>query len=77
MEIKNNFYFKQRKPIEVFARVNEDGFIVEVASSIFLKNTEGWKKIDEGFGDKFAHAQNEYFSDGLVDEGGKYIHKLN
>lgn len=76
MEIKKDFNFKQ-KPIEVFAKVNSEGYIVEIASSIFLKNTEGWKKIDEGFGDKFAHAQSEYFSTELTDENGNFIYKLN
>lgn len=61
--------------IEVFAQINEDGFITAVNSSIFLKDTTGWIKIDEGFGDRFAHAQTLYFDKPLSDELGNYTIK--
>lgn len=76
MELNKNFNFHNKKPIEVYVKVNENGFITEVASSIFLKDTSGWKKIDEGFGDKFAHAQTEYFPTELIDELGNFIYKI-
>ena len=66
----------ENKPIEVFAKVNNDGFITEIASSVFLKNIIGWKKIDEGFGDKYVHAQTMYFPTSLIDYFGNFIYKI-
>ena len=63
-------------PISVFIKTNEDGFVTDVESEIFLTSLDGWKKIDEGFGDKFAHAQNHYFDKPLKDENGNYQIKL-
>lgn len=65
------------KPIAVYVKVNENGFITEINSEIFIDNFDGWKKIDEGFGDRFAHAQSQYFDTPLVNEEGKYLHRLN
>lgn len=62
----------QSPPIGVYVKVNEDGFITEVNSDIFIADFTGWQKIDEGYGDKFAHAQSQYFEDPLIDENGQY-----
>ena len=61
--------------IEVFIKINEQKEIIEVASSVFLKNREGWIKIDEGYGDKYAHAQSHYFEKPFMDENGNYQYK--
>lgn len=65
----------EEKPIEVFIKINENDEIIAVNSSVFLKDTDGWIKIDEGFGDKFAHAQSQYFPGGLTDEEGNFRYK--
>jgi hypothetical protein len=62
--------------IKVYAKVNEDGFIIDIASNIFLKDTTDWVQIDEGKGDKFAHAKSQYFKDGLINENAEFIHKM-
>jgi len=49
------------EPIGVYAKRNEIGEIIEVNSDIFIKDFTGWEKIDEGYGDKYAHAQSMYF----------------
>ena len=49
------------KPIGVYAKYDENGNITEVNSDIFIRDLTGWTKIDEGYGDKFAHAQSLYF----------------
>ena len=49
------------KPIGVYAKYDENGNVKEVNSDIFIDDLSGWTKIDEGFGDRFAHAQNQYF----------------
>lgn len=66
----------KEQPIKVYARVNDKGEIIEVASSIFLQDTAGWKVIDQGFGDKYAHAQSHYFDKPLRNEDGSYNYKI-
>ena len=61
--------------ISVYIKTNSDGYITEVGSDIFIKDFTGWIKIDEGYGDKYAHAQSHYFDKPLVDENGKYNYK--
>ena len=62
----------QSPPIGVYVKVNEDGFITDVNSDIFITDFTGWQKIDEGYGDKFAHAQSQYFENTFVDDKGFY-----
>jgi len=66
-----------KRNIGVYAKVNEDGYITDVCSDIFLKDTSDWVKIDEGVGDKYAHAKSQYFSDGLINENANFIHKIS
>ena len=56
--------------IGVYIKVNRAEKVTTVNSSIFIENTEGWLKIDEGIGDKYAHAQGNYFEKPLIDENG-------
>ena len=60
------------EPIKVYAKVNTNNEIIEVGSSVFIQDTTGWVEIDEGFGDKFAHAQSQYFEKPLMNEDGTY-----
>ena len=62
----------QSPPIGVYVKVNEDGFITDVNSDIFITDFTGWQKIDEGYGDKFAHAQSHYFEMPLMSEDGVF-----
>lgn len=64
------------EPIKVYVKLNSNNEIIDVASSIFLKDTTGWVEIDEGFGDKFAHAQSQYFDKPLINEDGGYNYQL-
>ena len=63
------------QPIKIYAKVNENNEIIDVGSSIFIKDLTGWIKIDEGFGDKYAHAQSQYFKKPLINEDGRYSFK--
>ena len=63
--------FKE-EPIKVYVKINENKEIVEVASSVFLRDTTGWIEIDKGYGGKFAHAQSQYFEKPLINEYGSY-----
>ena len=63
------------QPIKVYVKVNDKNEITEVASSIFIKDLTGWIEIDSGFGDKYAHAQSQYFEKPLINDNGKYNYK--
>lgn len=54
---------------KVFIVVDEQK-IVDVNSSAFLSDTTGWVEIDEGIGDRYHHAQNNYFPKPKYDERG-------
>ena len=65
-----------QKPIGVYVKLNDNKEVIEVNSDIFIKDLTGWIKIDEGFGDKYAHAQNHYFDKPLQNEDGSYNYKI-
>ena len=63
--------------IKVYVKTNENNEITEIASSIFLEDTEGWIEVDEGQGgDRYAHAQSQYLTKGLTDNQGRFNYKL-
>ena len=64
-----------REPIGVYVRINANNEIIKVGSSIFITDLTGWIEIDEGFGDKYAHAQSQYFDKPLMNEDGTYNYK--
>ena len=43
-----------------------------MASSIFITDYTGYKLVDQGYGDKYAHAQSQYLDRPLMNEDGKY-----
>ena len=55
----------------------QDGYITSINSDIFLSQDEiqAMSKIDQGQGDKYAHAQSQYLGKELVDEHGRYNYK--
>lgn len=55
----------------------QDGYITSINSEIFLSQEEmdTMTEIDQGQGDKYAHAQSQYLEKGLVDEHGRYNYK--
>ena len=63
------------QPIKVYAKINENKEIIEVGSSIFIEDITGWIEIDKGFGDKYAHAQSQYFDKPLQNEDGVYNYR--
>ena len=60
----------------VFVRVDEQNRITKINSSAFLPDTTGWVQIDEGDGDRYAHAQGNYLPGPLMAERGRYRYKL-
>lgn len=61
---------------KVYAKTDKNGVITAINSSAFLTDTTGWTEIDEGEGDKYHHAQNNYLPAGLTDENGIFNYKL-
>ena len=56
----------------------QDGYITSINSEIFLSQEEiqAMTEIDQGQGDKYAHAQSQYLEKGLVDEHGRYSYRF-
>lgn len=63
--------------IKVYVKLDENKVIKEINSSIFLNDTTEWIEIDEGTGDKYAHAQGNYLPKPLMDMNGKYNFKYD
>lgn len=66
----------EMKPYIVYVKPNSDSYITAVNSSAFLTDTTGWTEIDSGFGDKYHHAQGNYFPQPIITMGGAYRYKL-
>ena len=60
----------------VYVKTNASSYITGVNSSDFLEDTAGWLKIDSGYGDKYHHAQHNYFPQPIYTESGVYRYKL-
>lgn len=72
----------EEENIIVYCQVDEQNRITAVNSSIFLLDVTGWLELDRSDSgsrtsrDAYAHAQGNYFSDGLTDDTGahRYIY---
>lgn len=61
----------------VYIRIDDQSRVLEINSSAFLADTEGWTQIDEGWGDKYHHAQGNYLDGPLYDDNGIPRYKLD
>lgn len=66
----------ENNPYIVYVKPNADGYITAVNSSEFLTGTTGWVEIDSGNGDRYHHAQGNYFPMPIITEGSAYRYKL-
>lgn len=66
----------EMKPYIVYVKVNNSRYITAVNSSAFLEDVTGWTEIDGGYGDKYHHAQGNYFPKPIMTMGGAYCYKL-
>ena len=64
------------KPYIVYVKTDDANRITDVNSDTFLTDTDGWTEIDSGYGDKYHHAQGNYFDKPLYDERGICRYKL-
>lgn len=62
----------------VFVAIDTNNYITSINSDIFLSQEEmdTMTKIDQGQGDKYAHAQSQYLGKELVDEHGRHNYKF-
>jgi len=65
---------------KVYAKLDSNKVITELESNLRtdIDFSNGWTQIDEGTGDKYSHAQGNYFpvEKSLNDSAGKYNYKL-
>lgn len=51
----------EMQPYIVYVKVDDQNRITVINSSAFIPDPSGWVEIDRGFGDKYHHAQGNYF----------------
>ena len=61
--------------MRVFVKTDHENRVTAVNSEIFISDTTGWTEIDRGDGDRYVHAQGNYFPKPLTDESGVYRYK--
>ena len=61
---------------KVYVKINATNYITDVNSSEFLIDTTDWIAIDEGSGDRYHHAQGNYFPKPIITDGGAYRYKM-
>ena len=66
---------EEENKISVYIKTDSNNNITDINSDVFINDTDGWIKIDEGIGDKYTHAQGNYLSNGLTAENGIYRYK--
>lgn len=84
MEIDTHSVYVKTNQNGYITEVNSSAFIsdqltgyIDVANySGFSTGLSGWVKIDEGVGDKYHHAQGNYFPKPIATGGGAYRYKL-
>ena len=60
---------------KVLVQTDNTGRVTAINSDACV-NGDGWAQIDEGAGDRYHHAQNNYLQKPLMDERGVYRYKL-
>lgn len=63
-------------PYGVYVRTDNQGRVTAINSSAFVRDMTGWTQIDEGYGDRYHHAQGNYLDGPLWDERGVCRYKL-
>lgn len=66
----------EMQPYIVYVKTDAQNRIIAVNSSVFLTDLTGWVEIDSGIGDKYHHAQGNYFNKPLYDERGIHQYKF-
>ena len=62
--------------MRVYIKIDSENRVTAVKSEIFISDTSGWVEIDNGYGDRFTHAQGNYLPKPITDENGVYRYKF-
>ena len=62
--------------MKVYVKTDADDRIIAVDAARNIADLTDWTEIDEGEGDRYNHAQGNYFSLPISDEDGVYRYKL-
>ena len=74
--VQEDFPFEyEPEPYHVYVQTDEQGRIIAVNSSAFV-SAEWGTEIDSGFGDRFHHAQGNYFPQSIYTRDGIPRYKL-
>lgn len=57
-------------PYKVYIKIDSNNKIIAINSSAFISDFENWIEIDSGYGDKYHHAQGNYFPKPIYDNRG-------
>ena len=68
---------EEESKIKVYIKIDNNSNITAVNSSIFISDLTDWIEIDEGIGDKYAHAQGNYFKKPLIYDNSIYCYKYS
>ena len=60
----------------VYVKADKQNRITAVNSSAFLSNITNWTEVDSGYGDKYHHAQGNYFPLPIYTDEGIPRYKL-
>ena len=61
---------------DVFVKVDSEGRIINISSSMYIDDTEGWTLIDSGMGDKYQLAGGNYFNKPIRNIMGIPVYKM-
>jgi hypothetical protein len=67
----------ESQKIKVYVKLDESKVVKQINSSIFLTDINDYIEIDEGYGDKYSHAQSQYLEKGLIDNKGRFNYKFD
>lgn len=60
----------------VYVKLDGNGRIIDINSSLFLKDPSEWVEVARGVGDKFQHAQGNYLPKPIYNWSGIPIYKM-
>lgn len=66
----------EMQPYIVYVKTDDQNRITVINSSEFIPDPSEWIEIDSGFGDKYHHAQGNYFDQPIRDMRGICRYKL-
>ena len=63
--------------MKVYIKTDDKNRVTAISSEIFISDTTGWTEIDRGDGDRYVHAQGNYFPKPLTTPEGYYRYKYD